>query len=315
MNDVVITGIGIVSPFGIGKEPFVSALGMGARVKPGCLPELRETPLAEAPAGLVPNLENGCQNLDRKLLKCMSTAAIIGCLAGKEAAEEASILNRFAPERIGIYAATGLTAARMDSASKMLNACLDSEKKFSAKLFGQAGLKLMNPLESFKILPNMPPCILSIVLGIKGPSMILNPWEGQSACAMWEGLEAVRTREVDCALIGAADTPSSPSTMVYLKQMGFIADDEFPSAAGAYLTLELRDKAAKDNQHSYGVLHEIEIKNGSQQAHDPLAKELGRTYAAAPVLLLAANCLGVTQGHALVCTRGISFNFKFARNV
>ncbi|MCP4109102.1 MAG: hypothetical protein GY749_26830 [Desulfobacteraceae bacterium] len=313
MNEVVVTGIGVVSPFGIGKEPFISGLKKNIRKEPVPVPEFRGTSLEGQQVGFIPDLKQASKSLPRKLVKFMSQAALIGCIAGKEAANEASVQDRFSPEQVGIFAATGLTAANIDTATGMLNACMDSHGNFSEKLFGEISLGLMNPLNSFQVLPNMPPCILSVLLGIKGPNLIFNPWEGQGGAAILEGLRAVQDGHADCVLAGAADMPSAPSTVVYLKQMNFIKQGEYPSPAGAYLVLESRDRAEQDRQKIYGVLKSVSVQSANENTSDPLAEQIGRTFAAAPAILLASVLMGIGISSKLVGTRGVSVEFRTYR--
>jgi len=313
MNAAAITGIGVVSPFGVGKDAFATALKQGSRVVRSTIHEFNGVSREGFHAGLIEDLGQASKGLPRKLVKFMSAASLIGCLAGKEAAEEAAVRERFEPERIGIFSATGLTAANLDGTTQMLQASIDSEGEFSETLFGKVGLGLMNPLNSFKVLPNMPPCILSILLGIKGPNLIFNPWEGQTAASIYEGFKAVIEGDVDCALVGAADTASSPPTVIYLKQKRLIENDEFPSSAGAYIVFESLDRAKTGGGHIYGVLKDVEVINTRERPFDPLAENLGRTYAAAPILLLAAKCMGVDMRTRMIGTRGTAFSFSLQK--
>ncbi|MFC1849936.1 beta-ketoacyl synthase N-terminal-like domain-containing protein [candidate division CSSED10-310 bacterium] len=315
MNDVVITGIGLVTPFGTGKKFLLSALESASRVTPHKLPALNNTVIQDQLVGTIPDLEVAVKQLPRKLVKFMSTAAIIGCLAGKEACEEATIGQRFEPERVGIFTATGLTSENFDFAPEILKVSLDEKGTFSEKLFGKVGLKLLNPLNSFKILPNMPPCILSIVLGIKGPNLIFNPWAGQAGAALLEGWRAVHQGEVDCAVVGAADNPAAASAVVYLKQMGLLSGAEFPSAAGAYLVFENRARAEKDHVQVYGVIEKIAVSRSAEKAYDPLTPILGRTFAAAAPVLLATMCLGLPRPATLIDHRGTSCSFQFRQTI
>ena len=86
MVEVAITGIGVVSPFGIGKALFTSALRKDSRVPLSHIPEFRETKLEAVEVGLIPSLDQASKLLPRRLVRFMSQAALIGCLAGKEAA-------------------------------------------------------------------------------------------------------------------------------------------------------------------------------------------------------------------------------------
>lgn len=315
MPEVAITGIGIVSPFGIGKNIFYSSLYNNKTVNPKPLPEFHGTQLENSGVGSVPGLDKASKQFNRKHIKFMSPAALIGCLAGKEAADQAHITERFAPHRIGIFSATGLTAANISESREMLEACMDEDGNFSEILFGEKGLPSLNPLNSFKILPNMPPCILSLILGVTGPNMIFNPWEDQAACAILEGYKAVKEGEADCVLVGAADTPSAAPTVAYLKQHNILPGNTYPSSAGAYLVFE-SDKIASEHQRKiYGIIKNIEVACSTEPVFDPFSEHIGRTFAAAPALLLAGAVIGITGSRELTGTRGTKFKFLVETNI
>jgi 3-oxoacyl-(acyl-carrier-protein) synthase len=137
----------------------------------------------------------------------------------------------------------------------------------------------------------MPPCLISVLEGIRGPNLIFTPWEGQTAAALVEGWLAVATGEVDCALVGAADTAAYPSTFVYLRQAGCLADDEYPSSGAAYLVLEPAESALRDGVRIHARIRRLTL-DASATIEDPLSGRIGRTFAAAPAVLmaLAAGC-------------------------
>ncbi|MFH2047444.1 MAG: beta-ketoacyl synthase N-terminal-like domain-containing protein [Pseudomonadota bacterium] len=314
MSEVAITGIGIVSPFGIGKNIFCSSIQKKKSVNPKPLSEFHGTQLENFGVGSVGELEKASKQFNRKHIKFMSTATLIGCLAGKEAADEACITERFAPHRIGIFSATGLTAANISESREMLEACMDKDGNFSDILFGEKGLPSLNPLNSFKILPNMPPCILSLILGVTGPNMIFNPWEDQAACAILEGYKAVKEGEADCVLVGAADTPSLPPTVAYLKQQNILGENSYPSSAGAYLVLESDEIAINHHRKIYGIIKNIEVICSAEKVYDPLSAIIGRTFAAAPALFLAGAAMGITNNRQMIGTRGTRFEFSLEIN-
>jgi len=226
------------------------------------------------------------------MLKYMSDAAVLGCVAAHEALQDAGVPGRFAPERIGLYAATGLAAANVQDVSTMIDASIDPQGKFSCRLLGERGLSATNPLLSFKILANMPPCLISIIEGIKGPNFIFTPWEGQTAAAILEGWLAVRAGEVDCALVGAADAAAYPSTFVYLRQAGILQTHEFPGSGAGYVVMETRESARQAERRVYAGLTHVRLQpSAGHPVVDPLAARIGRTFAAAPAILLGLACM------------------------
>lgn len=253
------------------------------------LHELAGTALADESVAKLPEVDVADRLGGRRMLKYMSDAAILGCIAAKEALQASSVLKRFPAERVGIYAGTGLAAANVRDVHAMVEQSIDENGEFSCRRFGEHGLAATNPLLSFKILANMPPCLISVIEGIKGPSLILTPWEGQTGAAIVEGWRAVASGDVDCALVGAADTPAYPSTFVYLRQSGHLKRDEYPSSGAAYLVLETAESAKRDDVRIHARVRDMSIK-ASASLSDPLSLRIGRTFAAAPAILMGIGC-------------------------
>jgi len=312
MSEVAITGIGLVTPFGCGKSRLAQALAGGLPLPSACLDELNGTCLATQKIAIPTDLQAEQQKagLPPRLMMYASAAGVLGCLAAKEAAEEAAIGVRFAPERVGLYGATGLTTASFHDTAGFLEGSKGPDGRFSTRRLGEAGLRALNPLESFKILPNMGPCLLSILLGIKGPNLIFSPWEEHGAAAIVEAISAVSSGEVDCALAGAADWPSSASSLIFLKQAGLIQETDVVSASAAYLVLERAEERRGGSRSAYGILTADLVNSRGDVGDDPLREALGRTFVVAPALLVAALCLRLTQSNAVVGVRGGRVSFR-----
>ena len=286
---VAVTGVGLIGALGRTAAEFARAWREGRCAERTRLPELAGTPLAEETVAKTPECDAAERLGGRRMLKYMSDAAVLGCMAAKEALREANVAKRYPAERVGIYAGTGLAAANVNDVRGMVEQSLDENGKFSCRRFGEHGLAATNPLLSFKILANMPPCLISVMEGIRGPNLIFTPWEGQTAAAIAEGWRAVASGEVDCALVGAADTPAYPSTFVYLRQSGHLKKEEYPSSGAAYLVLEPAERARRDGARIHSRVRDMRIK-ASASAADPLSRRIGRTFAAAPALLMGVAC-------------------------
>ena len=247
------------------------------------------------------------------MLKFMSDAAVLGSIAAHEAAREARLGERFPAARVGVFAATGLAAASVDDVLPMVEASIDGTGSISWPLLGRRGLPATNPLLSFRILANMPPCIISILECAKGPSYIFTPWEGQAGAALLEAWRAVASGEVDAALAGAADTPAHPSTHVFLRQTGVLEDGDCPASAAAYLVLERAETAERDGQPVRAGVAEMMLHRSEGRVMDPLAERLGRMFAAAPAVLLALCAGGAAGNSGAGAIRGVDeqeFRFR-----
>ncbi len=236
------------------------------------------------------------------MLKYMSDAAVLGCVAAREAAQQADTKSRFAGERIGLYAGSGLAAADVTEVRGLISESIDGEGRLSCRLLGERGLLSANPLMSFRILANMPACLVSIIEGIKGPNTIFTPWEGQTAVALREAWKAVASGEVDCAVAGAADSASHPATVVYLRQASLLGRGEYPASGAGYVVMERRETALRDNKSILAGLAFIRVGNADAGIEDPLSRRIGRTYAAAPAILLG---LAALTGERTVRMRGV----------
>ena len=286
---VVVTGIGMIGPLGSTAAECVAGWKAGRSAATMCLSDLAGTCLAREQVARLPPFDAAARLGGRRMLKFMSEAAVLGCLAAREALTEARARARFAPEAIGLYAATGLAAASVNDVRPMIEQSIDGAGRFSSRLMGERGLAATNPLLSFRILANMPPCLVSVLEGIKGPNLIFTPWEGQASAAMVEGWQAVADGEVACAVVGAADTASAPSTFAYLRQSGCLQAGEYPASGAAYLVLERAATAARAGVPVLAVIRNMRIV-AAEGVADPLASRMGRLFAGAPATLLGLAC-------------------------
>jgi len=290
-SNVVVTGVGLFTPIGATANDCAQAWynGESARRKP--LQELVGTPLENVGVAVLPEVNIVGRLGSRRMLKYMSDAAVLGCLAAREALEDADAKTRFSPERTGLYAATGLASANINEVQTMVEESIDENGQFSCRLLGERGFPATNPLLSFKILANMPPCLISIMECIKGPNLIFSPWEGQTSAALLEAWRAVATGEVDCALAGAADSAAHPATFVYLRQAGLLRDGEYPASGAAYLVFERLETARRDGKQIYAQIEDIRLTPSDEGISDPLSERMGRTFAAAPAILFGLQSL------------------------
>jgi|WetSurMetagenome_2_1015567.scaffolds.fasta_scaffold83639_2 3-oxoacyl-[acyl-carrier-protein] synthase II len=283
---VVITGIGMVTPLGATNADSVHSWQSGAEAVRTKSELLKGTVLESQEVAVLPFLDPAQRLKNRKMLKFMSEAAMLGSVAAREAIEAADACRRFPAERIGLFAATGLAGIDMRDAMPMIRASVGEDGNFSCSNLGAAGLAAANPLLSFKILANMPPCLISIIEGIKGPNLLFTPWEGQTGAALHEAWHAVAIGDVDCALAGGADNATVPTVVAFLRKAGFLREGESASAGAGYLIMERQSSALRDNRRIYATIAGINVRPSDGAAHDPLAQRIGRTYAAAPAIML-----------------------------
>jgi len=316
---VAITGIGMVTPVGAtARECALGWLGGQSARRAPC-PDLDNTPLALAEMAVLPELDSAGRLGGRRMLKYMSDTAVLGCLAAREAATDAKLTERFSGERVGLFSATGLAAANAVDYRQTTSLSIDDKGLFSTRLFGEKGLAATNPLVSFRVLANMPGCLVSLMEGIRGPSYIFSPWEGQTGAALIEAWRAVASGEVDAALAGGADAAAHSGRFVYLRQAGLIGSDEFPASGAAYVVMERAETAPREGHAPYADITDMSLGSGNGRVDDPLARRLGRMYAAAPAVLLALAAFTAGRGRdsslpgAITGVDDMVFRFELGR--
>ncbi|MHC5056974.1 MAG: beta-ketoacyl synthase N-terminal-like domain-containing protein [Planctomycetota bacterium] len=290
-SDVVVTGIGMVTPLGADSRSTVEGWRSGRSVAFRTVPELAGTAAETVRVATLPTLDPAERLGGRRMVKYLSEAGVLGCVAAREAMDESGARSRVRPECIGLFAGTGLASTSIEEVLPVIEASLDERGRFSCRLFGERGLAATNPLLSFKILSNMAPCIVSMLEGVRGPSLIFTPSQGQAAGALCEAWQAVATGEVECALTGAADDPTNPATVVHLMQAGDLAAGDALAAAAAYLVFERAETAERDGREPQAIVRSLDLEDGRDGCPDAIAERIGRCCAASPAVALALACL------------------------
>jgi hypothetical protein len=156
----------------------------------------------------------------------------------------------------------------------------------------------------------MPACLISVLEGLKGESAIYAPFEDGGAQALTEAAEALGAGLVDLAVVAAADSPDEPSSLAETAFWGHLRPAETASAASAALVLARRGEGGYPPGQGLARLKLSRVQAG--EARDPLAALIGRTMAAAPVILalLAATAPELRLPTEMVCSQGHRLSFE-----
>ena len=275
---VAVTGVGVVSPLGTDLAGIWRKweLGKGA-VRSVDFAEREAFPHSrcartpdESWTALVPN---------RRLIKFMNREAHMAAAAAGQALADSWAQEAYPPERKGLYMGTGLTSSEIGDLAPVLEASLGESGEFSCRRLGDEGLATCNPLLSFKLLPNMALCYISMLYGIRGDNLVFNPWPGNAAQAIVSGARAISWGEVDCALVGGCDCKTHFIGFLTLSQMGLLSpageccpfdrgrDGLVPGEGAAVLVLEEMDGARRRGASIYaeicGFGEETDIRSPS----------------------------------------------------
>ena len=195
---VVITGLGVISPVGIGKEPFWSALIQG---QSGIGPLTRFDPTAydSKIAGEVKDFAP-IKYLDRKEIKRMDRFTQFGVVAARLAMEDADLaLDREDPESIGVVIGSGIGGIETlcEQHSVLLN----------------KGPNRVSPLFIPMMITNMAAGQIAIVLGPKGPNITVVTACASGTNAVGEAFKMLQRGSAEVVLAGGTETPIVPIAM------------------------------------------------------------------------------------------------------
>jgi len=248
MAEVVITGIGLVTPLGRSPAEVLGRIAAGeVASQPSPLGEALACPLVAPVADFDPQQYFP----ENKALRLMNRDAELAVVAARLAVQHARIAvgRTYPADEIALFGATGLSGIRLDQIARLVEHAAAADGSLDLDRFGRVALRRIRPVLSFKILANMPMCFVSIFEGVCGPNAVYAPWEGQGAQAIAAGIRAIRRGEVPCALVGGCDVKTHELALVSLQQLGVFDSwvrhgrGTIPGEAAAFLVLEDESRA------------------------------------------------------------------------
>lgn len=137
----------------------------------------------------------------RKLRKFMGRQDDLAVAAAGRALQSAGLAAPLG-ERCGLYLAVGYIPFEADDMERLIEASLDGEQ-FSMARFASNAFSAINPLLTFRVLPNMPAFHVSLNFDVQGPYVVSYPGPGQFYCVLEDALAALESGAIDIALVGA----------------------------------------------------------------------------------------------------------------
>lgn len=189
---VVITGVGVVSAVGSGRERFFETLVQG-RSGIGPITRFDASMLRSRIAGEVRDLDLG--TLDTKLLKRSSRFTHLALAASAEALAHAG-LDGSAREEAAVVIGTGIGGFD------------DLEREHAA--FLSEGPEKFRPLTVAMIIPNMGAGMVAIAHGLRGPCLCPTTACATGAHALGQAFDLIRAGRVHAALAGSSESTLSP---------------------------------------------------------------------------------------------------------
>ncbi|MFN0198231.1 MAG: beta-ketoacyl-[acyl-carrier-protein] synthase family protein [Planctomycetaceae bacterium] len=223
---VVITGMGIVSPIGIGIDSFWNNLSNG-KSGVSTLEVLKDYALPNNIGAEVKDFtEETAKKVYlkelRKSLKVMCREIQLGVASACMALENSKLdLNAINHERLGIDFGADLMLSPPANLKDGCFACSDDESKvFRIDDWGKSGLDNMEPLWLLKYLPNMPACHIGIYADARGPNNSITQAEAAGNLAMTEAFHIIERNNADIMIVGCTGSPLVPIKSMHVATWG-----------------------------------------------------------------------------------------------
>ncbi|PKK91865.1 MAG: hypothetical protein CVV64_00100 [Candidatus Wallbacteria bacterium HGW-Wallbacteria-1] len=243
----IVGGVGIVSPSGLHPDAVVDAVVDNCSVFES--PAFSSDHFSDRRVALVRNYEARNYINPPRAARYMSretqfaVAALGLCIDDFTKRSGAALFSWIDPYDIALFAGTGSSGISLDDIMPMLiNSCDPQSGRFDPVRFSSRGLSKLNPLTSFRILPNMPPSVAVIYGGVKGENLIFNPWEGSAMSGFQEAIHALTEGRSRLAISGGSDCKTHSDAFIAFDEYGLFSRGPFVMSEGsAYLAMYLEE--------------------------------------------------------------------------
>jgi len=217
-RDVVITGLGPITPIGTGKEPFWEGLKSG-------LSGVKRVDDAVDLEGIdvkigAPVLDfDPLEHMDRRRARRIDRSAQFSLVATKLALADAGLdPENLDPDRVGVIAGSGIGG-------------LETMSTNFKSLFEQ-GPRRVSPFFIPRVMPNAVAGEIAIEYGLRGANFGVVSACASSAHAIGIAAELIRSGFIDIAIAGGAEAVLLPITYAGFTQIGALSKrNEEPSRA------------------------------------------------------------------------------------
>jgi len=238
---VVITGIGAVTPFGVGIDALWEGLCSGKSAL-GPIESFDATGFRSSLGAEVKDFKGRdfVPKTYRKAVKVMARDTELAVAAAQCATEEAGLVTQgssahaddgaaltYTPDRVGCQIGAGLIAAEVpELAMAMATATEDGEfsyARWGADEQSGAGMDNLTPLWMLKYLPNMLACHVTIIHDAQGPSNTITCCEASGPLSIGESLRVIERGDADVCFSGGVESKLNPMGLLRLDLTGVLA--------------------------------------------------------------------------------------------
>ena len=229
-KEVVITGMGVLSPIGNTLDDYWQALCEG-KSGVGVLSAI-QTSLPDKPYGSeLSDFSPKDYVKPKKNIKVMSRDIQMGFVAVALACANAGLIlegdeHSVDPERMGVVFGCDLIALDLTELIDAFKVGI-SDGKYDYSTWGTAAMAKIMPLWMLKYLPNMPACHIGIALDARGPNNTPTLERASSLSAMIEAAHVIERGDADVMVCGGCGNKVNPAALARSELLDMVpsADD------------------------------------------------------------------------------------------
>jgi 3-oxoacyl-[acyl-carrier-protein] synthase II len=220
--EIVITGLGAISPFGTGMQDLWQGLCSG-KCAIDAITAFDPSGFTCKLAGEAPNfkISKHLPKSYRKAGKLMSRDIQLAIVAAEEAIKSAGLVTKasgmeninITPRRTATNVGAGLISCDLAELSPAVGKSI-TDGKFDIRKWGKDGIEALTPIWLLKYLPNMPACHIGIIHDFQGPSNSITCGEASAQLALAEAVDVIRRGTADMALTGGCEAKVNPLLML-----------------------------------------------------------------------------------------------------
>jgi len=272
-SEIVITGIGVVSPIGIGIEPFWNSLRKGTSgVRPYSVLQGTEMPVRFG--GEITDFDAKQYVTPRKSLKVMSREIQLGFAAAAMAVENAGIASgTIDPDRFGVVFGSEMPYGPPEELVDVYQGC-KVDGKIDPGLWPEQAMKKNFPLWMLKYLPNMTACHIGIAQDARGPSNSIAHGDVSSLQAMIEAMHIIRRGHADVMIVGGFGARLNVTQILYRSDANLSHRGDDPAAASRPFDAA-RDGMVNGEGAASLVIERREYADGTSEEFWPLHRRAG----------------------------------------
>ncbi|MBL4884957.1 MAG: beta-ketoacyl-[acyl-carrier-protein] synthase family protein [Planctomycetaceae bacterium] len=207
---IAVTGVGVVSPIGVGKDAFWKNLIAG---KSG-IGFLKSVPSSRLPSKLgaeIHDFDPVEHIYNRKSINMMSRDAQLGVASANMSMKDAGLNpGQIDPDRLGVVFGSGHIASTPEELAGAAKGGKNLSPANQFERWGEERMRKIPPLWILRQMPNMAASFISIEHDARGPNNTITSRESSALLALSEAMGNIQRGAADCMIVGASSSATDP---------------------------------------------------------------------------------------------------------